>query len=192
MNQSTLPAPAITAARAKEILSAITADPEFPAFKAASLKYDKDWTCFTGAVVIAEYDQDKDKEGMFTEALRALCLKAAVFEVTQDECAAEIPVAVPVDEMTHAMIAQPQLLARITARIGAQIIHQTDQEHTDWHTGDYTHEAYRAAWGEPNARYWLDHDEVARRRAFLSDLYADMGFRNDGQAHSFTFEPATA
>lgn len=184
---NTLPDPERVAERAREILTAVEADPEFPAFKAASLKYDKDWECFTGSVVVAEYDQDKDKYGLFTEGLRALSLKAAVYEMTGDENAAEIPIAVPVDEMTHAMIAQPQLLARVMARAGVSVIHQTDQEHTDWRPDDYTHKAYRAAWGEPDTRLWVDADTVAARLAWLDGRYRSIGFRNRGQAHSFRF-----
>ncbi|GAA5068622.1 hypothetical protein [Streptomyces similanensis] len=184
---STLPVAEMVAERAQEIHSAIQADKEYPAFKAASLKYDSDWQCFTGSVIVAEYDQEKDKHGLFAEGLKALCLKSAVYEMTGDESAAEIPIAVPVDEMTHAMIAQPQLLARIMARVGVVIIHQTDQEHTDWRPDDYTHKAYRAAWGEPDRRLWLDADTVAARLKWLDEKYAAMGFRKQGQAHSFRF-----
>ncbi|MYR19639.1 hypothetical protein [Streptomyces sp. SID6137] len=189
---NTLPHAERTAERAREILAAVEADPEFSAFKAASLRYDEDWTCFSGGPVISEYDQADDAAPLFIEGLRALCLKAAVFEATGDERAAEIPVAVPVDEMTHAMIAQPQILARITARVGVQIIHQTDQEHTDWTREDYTHQAYRAAWGEPPARYWITHAEVARRLGILRAKYEAAGFRRMGLAHSITFEPVPA
>ncbi|MEU9398613.1 hypothetical protein [Streptomyces sp. NPDC048242] len=184
------PAAERVAERAREILAAVGTDPEFAAFKAASLKYDSDWQCFTGSVVVAEYDQEKDKHALFTEGLKALCLKAAVYEMTGDEHAAEIPIAVPVDEMTHAMIAQPQLLARITARVGVAIIHQTDQEHTDWRPGDYTDQVYRAAWGERDSRLWLDAEEVTRRLDWLDRKYIAMGFRKQGQAHSFTFSTA--
>jgi hypothetical protein len=192
MNASSTALPAVSnvAARAKEILSAFENDPEFAAFKAASLRYDSDWQCFTGSVVVAEYDQEQDKHQLFTEGLRALCLKAAVYELTGgDEKAAEIPIAVPVDEMTHAMIAQPQLLARITSRIGVQVIHQTDQEHTDFQHGDFTDVAYRLAWGEPDTRLWLDADTVRTRLAWLDRKYRAAGFRNMGQAHSFRFSP---
>ncbi|MFJ4827776.1 hypothetical protein ACIP5L_31375 [Streptomyces bacillaris] len=182
-----LPAAETVAVRAREIHATIEADQEFPAFKAASLKYDADWQCFTGSVVVAHYDQEEDKHGLFAEGLRALCLKAAVFERTGDENAAEIPISVPVDEMTHAMIAQPQLLARIAARVGVAIIHQTDQEHTDWREEDYTHQAYRVAWGEPDRRLWLPAEEVTRRLAWLDQKYAAMGFRKQGQAHDFGF-----
>lgn len=184
-----LPGVEQTAELAKAILGAVEADAEFDAFKAASLRYDADWQCFTGSVVVVEYDQEQDKHALFAEGLKALCLKAAVYEVTRDEKAAEIPIAVPVDEMTHAMIAQPQLLARITARVGVTIIHQTDQEHTDWRHGDYTDKAYRAAWGEPDQRLWLDADTVAARLQWLDQKYASVGFRKRGQAHSFRFTP---
>lgn len=182
-----LPAAENVAARAKEILSAIEADPEFPAFVAASLKYDEDWTCYSGTPIISRYNQETDAPPLFAEGMRALCLKAAVYEMTGDERAAEIPIAIPVDEMSHAMIAQPQLLARITARVGVMVIHQTDQEHTDWRTGDYTHQAYRAAWGELPARYWIAHEEATRRLGILREKYEAAGFLNMGQAHVIEF-----
>ncbi|MFD4577961.1 hypothetical protein ACFWNK_25005 [Streptomyces sp. NPDC058417] len=189
---TTLPPAERTAERARAVLAAVEADPEFAAFKAASLRYDEDWTCFSGGPVISEYDQEADADPLFTEGLRALCLKAAVFEATGDERAAEIPVAVPVDEMTHAMIAQPQVLARITARVGVQVIHQTDQERTDWTRDDYTHQAYRAAWGEPPPRYWITYEEVTRRLGILREKYEAAGFRRMGLAHGITFEAVAA
>ncbi|MFE5624232.1 hypothetical protein ACFQ8S_19375 [Streptomyces virginiae] len=187
MSAKSLPTADKVAERAREIHVAVHADEEFPAFVAASLKYDEDWTCYSGTPVISKYNQETDAAPLFAEGLRALCLKAAVFEMTGDENTAEIPIAVPVDEMTHAMIAQPQLLARITARVGVQIIHQTNQEHTDWRTDDYTHQVYRAAWGEPPARYWIDHEEVTRRLSILREKYAAAGFLNMGQAHVIEF-----
>ncbi|MEW2519625.1 hypothetical protein [Actinacidiphila alni] len=188
-----LPAAQNVAARAKEILEGFEADREFAAFVAATLKYDSDWTCFTGTPIVSRYNQDTDKSPLLTEALRALCLKAAVYEMTGDERAAEIPVAVPVDEMTHAMIAQPQLLARIAERIGVQVIHQTDQEHTDWRAGDYTYQAYALAWGVPPERYWIDHEEAQRRLAILNERYEAAGFLNMGLAHVIDFgEPTGA
>ncbi|WP_372406086.1 hypothetical protein [Streptomyces luteireticuli] len=182
-----LPDPTRVAERSKEILSAIKADVEFPAFEAASLKYDEDWSCFAGAPVISKYDQEADKTPLLEEGLRALSLKAAVYEMTDDERVSEIPVAIPVDEMTHAMIAQPQLLARITARTGVQVIHQTDQEHTDYRTGDYTHQVYTLAWGAPPERYWIDHTEAQRRLDILRAKYEEAGFLKMGQAHVIDF-----
>ncbi|MFI6607125.1 hypothetical protein [Streptomyces sp. NPDC050507] len=169
------------------MLAAFEADKEFTAFVAASLKYDADWTCYSGTPIISRYNQETDAAPLFAEGMRALCLKAAVFEMTGDENAAEIPIAIPVDEMTHAMIAQPQLLARITERVGVRIIHQTNQEHTDWRTDDYTHNAYRAAWGDPPGRYWIDHTEATRRLAILHAKYEAAGFLNMGQAHVIEF-----
>lgn len=186
-----LPAAEKVAARAKEIMSAIEADPEFSDFTAAALKYDEAWTCFTGFPVIANWDLDADKRPLLTEGLRALSLKAAVYEMGgQDEDMTEIPVAVPVDEMMHAMIAQPQLLARIAERVGVSVIHQTDKEHHDYAPGDYTHKAYVAAWGEPNDRYWVGHTEAARRLEILDAKYAAAGFLRSGKAHSIDFAAA--
>ncbi|MCL6300284.1 hypothetical protein [Streptomyces kronopolitis] len=187
-----LPSAERVAQRALEIVAAVEADQEFPAFAAASLQYDDDWTSYSGTPIISRYNQETDSAPLFTEGLRALCLKAAVFEMTGDENTSEIPIAIPVDEMTHAMIAQPQLLARITARVGAAIIHQTDQEHTDWRTGDYTHQAYRHAWGEPPARYWIDHEEATRRLGILREKYEAAGFLNMGQAHLIEFDESVA
>ncbi|WP_234330406.1 hypothetical protein [Streptomyces acidiscabies] len=128
---------------------------------------------------------------MLTEGLRTLALKAAVYELGgQDEDMTEIPVAVPVDEMTHAMIAQPQLLARIADRVGISVIHQTDKEHHDYAPGDYTHTAYVLAWGEPNPRYWLDHKEAARRLTILDEKYAAAGFHRSGKEHTIDFAAA--
>ncbi|MEE1930892.1 hypothetical protein V1J52_22365 [Streptomyces sp. TRM 70351] len=186
---STLPSVESVAERAREILTAAETDPEFAAFNSASLQYSEGWTCSSGGPVISEYDQATDAAPLFTEGLRALCLKAAVYEATGNERAAEIPVAVPVDEMTHAMIAQPQILARITARVGAQIIHQTDQEHTDWTQNDYTHRGVPSRMGRPPARYWITHEEVTRRLGILRAKYEAAGFRRMGLAHSITFEP---
>ncbi|MFF0028830.1 hypothetical protein ACFYS7_11605 [Streptomyces avermitilis] len=186
-----LPAPEQVAQRAQEIIVAIEADPEFGAFTAAALKYDEAWTCFTGFPVISNWDLATDKRPLLTEGLRALSLKAAVYELGgQDEDMTEISVAVPVDEMMHAMIAQPQLLARIAERVGISVIHQTDKEHHDYAGGDYTHTAYVLAWGEPPARYWLDHSEANRRLEILDGKYEAAGFLRSGKAHTFDFAAA--
>jgi hypothetical protein len=185
-----LPAVEDVATRAADILDDLKADEEFPDFVAATLQYDKDWTCFSGTPIISLYNQDTDKTPLLQEGLRALAIKAAVYEMTADENLAEVPIAIPVDEMTHAMIAQPQLLARITERIGVQVIHQTDQEHTDWRTGDYTHQVYQAAWGEPPKRYWVDHEEAMRRQGILNEKYKAAGFLNMGLSHVIDFAAA--
>ncbi|KPI09493.1 hypothetical protein OK074_3299 [Actinobacteria bacterium OK074] len=188
---ATLPAPETVAERAKEIMSAIEADPEFGAFTTAALKYDDAWTCFTGFPVISKWNLDADKRPLLAEGLRALSLKAAVYEMGgQNEGMTEIPVAVPVDEMMHAMIAQPQILARIAERVGVSVIHQTDKEHHDYAPGDYTHTAYVAAWGEPNERYWVGHTEANRRLEILGAKYEAAGFKRSGKEHSFDFAAA--
>ncbi|MER6386185.1 hypothetical protein [Streptomyces sp. NPDC001250] len=171
-------------------MGAIKRDREFPAFQAASLEPSEDWQCSTGFPVVERWNLDADAEPLFEEGLRALALKAAVYEATSDDQAAEIAIAVPVDEMTHAMLAQAQLLTRIATRVGAVIIHQTNQEHTDYRAGGYTHECDQLAWGEPPTRYWLDHGEVIRRRDVLAGLYASIGMGRSGREHSIDFAAA--
>lgn len=187
-----LPEVSTVAGAAKRILDSIKTDHEFPAFQAASLEYSEDWQCFTGFPVVDQWTLESDAAPLFEEGLRALALKAAVYEATGDDQVAEVAIAVPVDEMTHAMLAQAQLFARIAARTGVGIIHQTDQEHTDYRAGGYTHDCYRAAWGEPPARYWLDHEEVVRRRDVLASLYESIGMGRSGREHSINFAVAAA
>ncbi|QEU70392.1 hypothetical protein CP966_25295 [Streptomyces galilaeus] len=92
--------------------------------------------------------------------------------------------------MTHAMLAQAQLLGRIAEARGISIIHQTDQEHTDYRAGGYTHDCYRLAWGEPPVRYWLDREEVVRRRGVLAGLYESIGMGRSGREHALDFAAA--
>ncbi|WP_103503602.1 MULTISPECIES: hypothetical protein [unclassified Streptomyces] len=186
-NNTARPAPGTVAARAVEILAAICADPEYRAFEAATLEYSDDWQCFTGFPVISRWNLEADAPALLVEGLRALAVKAAVYEMTGDEHAAEVPVAVPVDEMTHAMIAQPQLLARIAGRIGVSVIHQTDQECTAYEPGDYTHQVYTAAWGDPHPRFWLGRTETDRRVKILSARYQSIGLERSGREHSIDF-----
>ncbi|MFJ2737678.1 hypothetical protein [Streptomyces sp. NPDC087317] len=185
-----LPAHSLVVEGAQQILATIKADLEFGAFRAASLEYSEDWQCFTGFPVVANWNLETDSVPLFEEGLRALALKAAVHALTKDERAAEIPIAVPVDEMTHAMLAQAQLLTRIAKAHGISIIHQTDQEHTDYRVGGYTTECYRLAWGEPPARYWMDHEEVVRRRGVLAGLYESIGMGHSGREHQLSFATA--
>ncbi|WP_232485668.1 hypothetical protein [Streptomyces fildesensis] len=188
--QTALPSPHLVAEAAVHILQRLEDDHEFPAFHKASLNYSDDWQCFTGFPVISKWKLEDDAPPLFVEAMRALALKAAVYALTEDEKAAEIAIAVPVDEMTHAMLAQSQLLHRIADCHAVSIIHQTDQEHTDYRHGDYTHQCYTAAWGEPPARYWLDHQQVEANRAHLAGLYASIGIGRSGREHTIAFAPA--
>lgn len=184
---------AAVAQNAADIVAQFEGHPEFAEFKAASLNYSDDWQCFTGFPVVSEWNLERDAEPLFVEGLRALAIKAAVFHATADEKAAEVPIAVPVDEMTHAMIAQSQLLQKIAGHCGTLIIHQTDQEHTDYHAGSITHALYVAAFGEePPARYWLDHHEVTARREHLATLYARIGMGRSGREHSIDFAAVAA
>jgi hypothetical protein len=192
MSQVKMPAVEAVAGAARRILDSVKSDPQFPAFRAASLEYSEDWQCFTGFPVVDRWHLETDAAPLFEEGLRALALKAAVYDATSDDQAAEIAIAVPVDEMTHAMLAQAQLLTALAARVGVAIIHQTDQEHTDYRAGGYTHDCYRAAWGEPPARYWLDHEEVIRRRGVLAGLYASIGMERSGREHSIDFAAVAA
>jgi len=192
MSQVTMPSVDAVAGAAKRILDSIKNDEEYSAFRAASLEYSEDWQCFTGFPVVNQWNLESDAAPLFEEGLRALALKAAVFEATGDDQAAEVAIAVPVDEMTHAMLAQAQLFARVAARCGVGIIHQTDQEHTDYRAGGYTSDCYRAAWGEPPVRYWLDHEEVVRRRGVLAGLYESIGMGRSGREHSIDFAAAAA
>ncbi|MFF5589158.1 hypothetical protein [Streptomyces hygroscopicus] len=52
----------------------------------------------------------------------------------------------------------------------------------------HTAECYRAAWGTPPPRYWLDHEEVERRRDHLAHLYTSIGMGRSGREHSIQFE----
>jgi hypothetical protein len=173
---------------AREIVARLESHRQFPEFKAASLNYSDDWQCFTGFPVIDRWNLEADAEPLFREGLRALALKAAVWVATGDDQEAEIPIAVPVDEMTHAMIAQTQLLHTTAAAVGVRIIHQTDQEHTDYHAATVTHDLYVAAFDqEPPARYWLDHQEVEARREHLAGLYEQIGMGRSGREHTIEF-----
>ncbi|MGW3572525.1 hypothetical protein ACWDSL_53315 [Streptomyces sp. NPDC000941] len=186
-----MPSPELVAEGAIQILSLLKGDQEFDAFRAASLNYSDDWQCFTGFPVVSEWKLEKDAAPLFEEGLRALALKAAVHGLTGNEQAAEIAIAVPVDEMTHAMLAQAQLLTRIADHNQIAIIHQTDQEHTDYTADSYTAECYRSAWGEPPARYWLGHEEVIQRRSVLASLYETIGMGRSGREHAIRFEELT-
>lgn len=183
-----MPQPHEVGEAARRMQAAVEADEEFPAFRAAVLAYNSDWPCYSGFAVISEWDIARDGEPLFVEGLRALLLKSAVFALTGDERAAEIALPNPVDDVTHAMLAQPQMLTRMTKRLGITVIHQTDQEHLSYDTAGYTHACYIAAFGdEPPTRYWIDKAEVDRRLALLDAEHQKIGIRDNGLSHSFTF-----
>jgi hypothetical protein len=154
--------------------------------------HSHEFPSFTGYAVISNWSWDNDAPSLFNESLRALALKAAVWVATGDDLTAALPIAAPVDEMTHAMLAQTQLLHGITAHVGVRIIHQTDQEHTAYRAETVTHDYYTAAWGEPPTRYWLDHEEARTRRDRLDGLHARVGINDSGLEHSIDFAAPAA
>lgn len=186
------PLPEDVAHTAAPILEAIHGDPEYPRLVATCVKYDEDWTCVTGTLTIARWDLTVDAEPLIEEALRALALKAAVDRLTGDECTAELPVARPVDEVLHAVLAQRTLTERIADRAGIRIIHMTDTEveAAPYETGDYTTMCYAKAWGvEPPSRYWLDAAEHRRRADIIAGRLREVGINDAGHRHHISFAP---
>ncbi|MGW5867467.1 hypothetical protein ACWFRJ_35550 [Streptomyces sp. NPDC055239] len=187
------PVPEVVARRAREILAVVEADREFDRLRTACAKYDEDWQCFMGYALVDGFDVAKDTEPLFPEAIRAMAIKSAIYEMTdQNEEAAEIPVAVPVDEMIHALAAQFTVLSRIQRRTGVTFVHATDREAIGaWDHGDYTHQVYRAAWGRLNERYWFGKDETARRKAVVTAKYSPIGIFDGGRRFAPGFATAS-
>nr|WP_221462435.1 hypothetical protein [Streptomyces olivoverticillatus] len=175
-------------------MSAIEADPEFERLRTGCAKYDKDWQSFTGYALVDGFDVEKDTVPLFPDALRAMAIKSAVFEMTDgDEYAAEVPVPVPVDEMIHALAAQFTVLSRVQERTGILFVHATDREEIGgWDHGDYTHQVYRAAWGPVNERFWLGKQETAARRAAVVEKYRQLGIFEGGRRFAPGFATAAA
>lgn len=176
------PAPEKVAERARAVLATVESDPEFSRLRTACAKYDEDWTSFMGYALVDSFDIATDTEPLFPEAMRAMAIKSAVYEMTGDEAAAEVAVSVPVDEMIHALAAQFTVLSRIQERTGIKFVHATDREAIgEWDHGDYTHQVYRAAWGPMNARYWFGKEETAKRRAAVMAKYEPVGILDGGR-----------
>lgn len=184
-----LPDPAAVGGRAVELLDRLKADPAWPRLDESSKKYVDCWGTFTGYPVIEKWNLDADKGALFSEAMRAMCLKAAVFELTGgDEAAAELLLPLPVDEMTHAVLAQHNLITEIQIRNAVLLPHMTDLEEFGYEPGDYTHQCYVAAgWGEPPVRYWIGTAEAKRRLRMLEAEYNQIGIRRYGREHDKTF-----
>lgn len=189
------PEPVAVGHRAAQIIDMIRSSEEYDRLRRSSEKYEDCWATFTGYPLISRYDLALDASPLFEEALRVLCLKTAVFELTGgDEQLAELVVSAPVDEMVHAVLAQYTLCQLMTTRLGIRFVHMTDQEQFGWRRGDYTHQCYLAAgWGEPNPRYWIDAAETDRRLAILSTRYEGIGIHGGGRRHDLDFaEPELA
>jgi hypothetical protein len=192
------PAPDQVAYRAKQILAGIHGDEEYTRLVDTCRQYNSDWTCQTGTVTIDRFDLATDAEPLIEEALRALALKAAMFELTDSESAAEIGIPLPVDEVLHAVLAQRGLLDRMTDRTGVRFVHMTDLENeaAPYREGGFTTVSYMYAWGtQPPERYWLDAAESDRRKAILKDRLDSIGLYDMGRRHGITFadvpEPLT-
>ncbi|WP_338146587.1 hypothetical protein [Streptomyces boncukensis] len=188
------PAPEKAAERAKEMLTTLEADPEFARLARSCKSYDEAWTDFTGYALLDGYDVRKDTDPLFPEAIRAMVIKSAVYELTDgNEDAAEIPVPVPLDVMIHALAAQFTVLSRIQERTGIKFVHATDREAIGaGEPGDYTHQVYRAAWGPVNDRYWLGKDETERRTAIVTRKYEQLGIYEAGRRIAPGFATAAA
>lgn len=190
----TRPAPETIAGRAREIHAVWMADPEMPAVLDGCKKYSSDWTDDYGQVLIPEYNVERDAAPLIDDALRVMALKSAVYEMTDgDELAAELPVPVPIDTAVHALCAQFTALSRVQQRTGRLFVHSTVREHEagrSWTLGDYTHQAYRGAFGPVDERYWIDEPEAERRRQVLDGLYAGIGITERGMASTIDYATA--
>lgn len=186
------PAPERVAERAREIVRIIETDPEFARLRTACAKYDEDWQSFTGYALVDGFDVETDTVPLLPEALRAMAIKSAVYEMTDgDEQAAEIPVSVPVDEMIHALAAQFTVLSRVQERTGIKFVHATDREQIGgWDHGDYTHQVYRAAWGPLNERFWIGKEETVKRKAVVVAKYEALGIFEGGRRFAPDLPPA--
>lgn len=188
MSMSTLPAPEQVAERARRILATIENDQEFDRLRTGCALYNKDWQSFAGYPVVENFDAVKDAPDLFVESVRVMSLKAAVYKMTGDEQAAELPVPAAVDEMVHALAAQFTLLSRMQDRTGLRFVHMTDMEQgRGWDFGDYTHQCYRAAFGPVNERYWIGAAETARRRKILNEKYASIDINDGGRRTNVAF-----
>ncbi|MFE0763662.1 hypothetical protein [Streptomyces smyrnaeus] len=189
----TRPAPETVAERAQEIRKSWLADPEMTTVLQGCAQYSSDWDDFYGGPLISTYSVADDARPLLEDAVKVMALKTAVYEMTDDELAAELPVPVPVDVTCHALLAQFTALSRVQARTGHLFVHSTVNEHandTPWRVGDYTHQAYRAAFGAVNPRYWIDADEAERRRQVLDGKYETIGITDRGMTSSIAYDAA--
>lgn len=111
--------------RAAVILDAIEAHPHFERLRTSTLAYSQRWVTFTGLPLIAEWDVVVDGPGLFVEAVRTMAMRAAVYELTGDERAAELAVSAPVDEMLHALAAQLTPLTRLQTDLSLTFVSST-------------------------------------------------------------------
>jgi hypothetical protein len=174
--------------RAAEVLQAMHQHPEWERLTTSSMKYSPCWATYTGMPTVTKFDLDRDGGPLLVEAMRAMALKAAVFDLTGDEQVAELLLPLPVDDMVHAVLAQHTVVGRIERDLGVTFVHDTALERFDYTRGCVTDDYYAAAgWGEQPLRYWLDKAEVDRRVAHLNALYGSVGFTPGGRSHTIDF-----
>ncbi len=178
--------------RAAQIHMALREHPLFERLSTSSMKYSSCWATFTGMPTVAHFDLDADGAPLLVEALYALALKAAVFDLSGgDEVAAELLLPSPVDDMCHAVLAQHTVLNLIERDLDVVFPHDTALERFDYMRGCVTDDYYAAAgWGDQPLRYWLDSREVNRRITLLNERYGSVGFTPGGRSHSFAFDEA--
>ncbi|MFJ2137086.1 hypothetical protein ACIP4W_41310 [Streptomyces sp. NPDC088846] len=78
---------------------------------------------------------------------------------------------------------------------GIRFIHATDMEDGfaggTWSPGGFTRQAYRAAWGPVNERFWIDAPpETERRRKILDGVYAGIDVTERGRKAAILFAAA--
>lgn len=194
MSINQMPSPEDVAERAREVLTTLHQWPGFERLEESTKLYPDCWATFTGYTTISRWDLATDGGPLWEEALKVMALKTSVWELTGgDEEAAELMIPAPVDEMIHAILAQANLVRRFEQDTGLHLVHMTDRERFGWEPGDYTHDCYRAAWGqEPPQRYWIGGKETARRHQILNDKLTSIGIEGMGNRHRIDFEEPVA
>jgi len=185
------PDPRAVGRRAAEVFDRVFTSPLWERLAGAVAAHPDRGATFTGFPLIARLDLAHDAGPLLVEAMHALALRAAVYQLTgSDETAATLVVPLPVDNMIRLILAQHTLCLQTAHQLGVRFVAQpTDWDYFGWRRGDYTHQCFLAAdWGEPDERYWLDADETARRLKTLNSRYVDIGIRR-GIQHNLRFEP---
>ncbi|WP_370417310.1 hypothetical protein AB8O64_01135 [Streptomyces sp. QH1-20] len=170
---------------AQQVLKGIEADGEYERLRVAALASTE--VSFAGFPLISRWDAARDCGPLFTEALRAVALRASVLVLTIDDEASHLAVPAPVDAMVHVVLAQGALVWRLAESNLLSLVHRSNRENHAYRTGCCTHACYREAWGDPPARYWLDQQEADRRLADMNERYESIGLRPGGRGHSFDF-----
>lgn len=190
---TTMPDVAAVGRRAARILEETQAHPGYDRLRSSSMRYSSCWATFTGYPAISCWSLERDAGPLLTEAIRVLALKAAVFDLSGDEQAAELLVPAPIDEMVHAVLAQFTLMTAMQSDLGVVFPHATELEKFTYTRGCITDSYYAAAgWGLQPLRYWLDSAEVSRRLGLLNVQYERAGLGRDGRSHSFDFDAIPA